>query len=432
MTPARTALVALVLAALAGCGACDTAPAGAVQDCSQTTVFAGKVKTDILFVIDDSGSMGEEQTNLASNLGVFIDRLASFAIEDDYQIGVITTDVDDFNGSTTFASGAGSGPEAGNPYPAGALVAVTQNAGGTGITGDLVYSPTLYPATNGWGGSRILVKGSGTLTQDFKANVLVGTWGSGKEQPFRAVQLALTDRIQDGTNAGFLRPAAKLAVVILSDEDDCSDSPPTDVAASTSEGNTECHTLDVKQNLLDSVPAFASFLQGPIQGEQRDAVVGAIVGVAPGTLDLACTTANVCTPSPPASCTTCCSTCFDRGDRFTWLLDAMGPARSRLASICDPSFANALYDLATAIMSDTLPLEGAPADWRMLVTRITRGDGSGVSCRIASASDSSAADVSAADAIYTPPQMGGPSLTYQNGCALSPGDKIDVSVVCAG
>jgi hypothetical protein len=338
-------------------------------------------------------------------------------IEDDYQIGVTTTDVENFNGSTQFA--------ANRPYPQGALVAVTP-----GSPGAFIYNATTYPATHGWGGTRILAKGSPTLQADFNANVRVGTSGSGKEQPFRAIELALNERIADGTNAGFLRSGARLAIFILSDEDDCSDSGHT-IATTDPPGNDQCHTLSIKQTQLDSVPDFATFLKGPIQGEQRDVVVGAVVGVAPVTLDLACTTTGVCGSPPPECVPNCCSTCFDRGDRHTWLLDAMGPARSRLASICDPSFAQALEDFATAIMSDTLPLEGAPADWRMLTASVAKATGT-VACRLASATDSAPADISAADAIYTPPQLGGPSLTFQGNCALSPGDRVDVNVICAG
>jgi hypothetical protein len=405
----RSAAVLFALALLPRC-ACDTVPSDAVQKCSTSQVFAGHVKTDILFVIDDSGSMSEEQANLSANLGAFIDRLASLPIQDDYQIAVTTTDVDDFGGGTNFTGG----PEAGNPYPRGAIVAVTQS-GGVGQPGDLVYDPAAFPSTNGWGGNRILPKGSATLIQDFKANVLVGIAGSGKEQPFRAIKMALTDRIQDGTNAGFLRPGAALAIIMASDEDDCSDShsPP----AVTS--NTACHNLTNKFTLLDPVADFAAFLQGPIQGEGRDTVVASIVGVAPGSLDLACVP------------TTCCTTAFDRGDRHVALLQAMGP-RARLASICDTSFSSSLADFANAIMSDTLPLEGTPADWHMLVASVTKAGGTKVACKIVS-SDASPTDLAAADAIYSAPQAGRPaSLTFQGNCSLSPGDLIDVGVVCAG
>jgi hypothetical protein len=414
--PWRSVAVLATLALLPRCS-CDTVPSDAVQKCNTAQVFAGHVKTDILFVIDDSGSMSEEQANLAANLGVFIDRLATLPIQDDYQIGVTTTDVDNFGGGTTFSPG--------HPYPAGALVAIAQDANGLGIPGSFIYDTATYPATNGWGGNRILPKGSPTLIRDFKANVLVGTVGSGKEQPFRAAKMALTDRILDGTNAGFLRPGAALAIIIASDEDDCSDSPPTDVNS-----NDACHDLTNKQTLLDPVASYASFLQAPIAGEQRDAVVASIVGVAPGTLDIACSTPTVCGPPPPPQCTSCCTTAFDRADRHVALLQAMGP-RSRLASICDASFASALSDFANAIMSDTLPLEGTPADWRMLVASVTKG-GVTVSCKIAP-SNATPADLAAADAIYSPPQAGLPaSLTFQGNCSLSPGDLIDVSVVCAG
>jgi hypothetical protein len=370
------------LALLPRC-ACDSPPADALERCSTSEVFAGKVKTDILFVIDDSGSMDEEQANLSANLGRFIDRLAALPIQDDYQIGVTTTDVEDFAGPPTFDGG----PEAGHPYPRGALVAVSQNTGGQGIPGDLIWD-----AVNGFGGSRILTKGSPTLIRDFKANVLVGTSGSGKEQAFRAIQLA---------------------IVVVTDEDDCSDSS----AGLTT--NDACHLLANKQTRLDSVAEFAAFLQGAIGGEVRDTVVAAIAGVAPGSLDLACVPA------------TCCTSAFDRSDRLVALAQAMGP-RGRLASICDPSFGTALEDFATAIMSQTMPLDGTPADWRMLVATVTKPGGAALPCRIVPL-EASVADRSAADAIYAGPQAGRPaSLTFQGNCALSPGDLVDVKVVCAG
>ena len=40
--------------------------------------------------------------------------------------------------------------------------------------------------------------------------------------PLYALKLAFNDRVSDGTNQGFLRDDALLAVVILTDEDDCS------------------------------------------------------------------------------------------------------------------------------------------------------------------------------------------------------------------
>jgi hypothetical protein len=50
----------------------------------------------------------------------------------------------------------------------------------------------------------------------------VGIGGPTDEQPLAAVSDALGPRVGDGTNAGFVRDDALLAVVVLTDEDDCS------------------------------------------------------------------------------------------------------------------------------------------------------------------------------------------------------------------
>lgn len=61
---------------------------------------------DILFVIDNSGSMGEEQATLAANFESFISVLERPEVEANYRIGVTTTD----NGNPYCGS---TGPEAG-------------------------------------------------------------------------------------------------------------------------------------------------------------------------------------------------------------------------------------------------------------------------------------------------------------------------------
>jgi hypothetical protein len=48
---------------------------------------------DILFVIDNSGSMGEEQAILAANIGSFIIVLEDDDVDANYRIGVTTTDM---------------------------------------------------------------------------------------------------------------------------------------------------------------------------------------------------------------------------------------------------------------------------------------------------------------------------------------------------
>lgn len=134
----------------------------------QTDVWqqSGLGKLDILFVVDDSCSMADEQASLAANFASFI--AAANQGNVDYHLGVTTTDL--------FRVG-----------------------------GRLVGSPT------------VLKSGTSGLAQAFARNVQVGTSGSGIEQAFEAAARALTEPLKSGANAGFLRADASLAVVIVTD-----------------------------------------------------------------------------------------------------------------------------------------------------------------------------------------------------------------------
>ncbi len=144
-------------------------------DSHQTDTFtqAAQPKTDVLFVIDDSGSMGEEQGLLANNARLFTNRADQF--HSDYHIAVVTTDMDD---------AAKSGKFQGSP--------------------------------------KIVTPGTNAATQ-FAATVRgLGTNGSGTERGMAAMFQALSDPLinDPAQNGGFLRADAKLAVVHVGDEDD--------------------------------------------------------------------------------------------------------------------------------------------------------------------------------------------------------------------
>lgn len=133
-------------------------------------------QADVLFVVDNSGSMSEEQALLGQNIGSFVQFAQQQAI--DYQIAVTTTDVD------TIFGGEG-GRMVGNPI---FLTPATANA-------NTVFANRV----NG-----------------------LGTGGSADEQGLEAAYLALSDPLINTDNAGFLRTDAALAVVIVSDEEDSS------------------------------------------------------------------------------------------------------------------------------------------------------------------------------------------------------------------
>lgn len=417
----HTTILLAALAALSGC-ACDAVPAGALQSCEVGAVVPEAVQTDILFVIDDSPSMEQEQANLRDNLSAFIDALVASPVANDFRIGVVSTSIDGFTLGGTTPQAYTAGPAADVPYPDGALVAIHQDGAGAGIAGDLIYDA----ATSTWGGARVLARGDGApatlaaLARDFKANVLLGTDGSGKEQPFRAARLALSDRLADA-NAGFLRPGARLAIFFLTDEDDCSDS----AAPQRTTSNIQCRATAQKfadPPEMDRVEDFVAFLNGPIDGELREVRVAAVAGFAPSSSDPAVLV--------PALCSTASGQASDEAERFAALAAAPGAPPTRLGSICSASFADTLRAFAEDLRPSSLPLAGAPADWRMLAVRLLKagGDPAGVTCAVAEAGTAAAG---AADAVYAPPGFGRPAqLTFQNACALGLGDRIDVRIVC--
>ena len=140
-------------------------PLGIQQD----AFTQGDSQVDILLVIDNSGSMGDEQAALAANFSAFMSSAASG--NGNWHIGVTTTDV--------FVE-----------------------------KGVLVRSPG-NPAT--------LTPTTPNVASLFSQKVQVGTGGSGFEQAFAAASLAVNSLNRNGANAGFLRPSAVLAIVIVTD-----------------------------------------------------------------------------------------------------------------------------------------------------------------------------------------------------------------------
>lgn len=388
-----------VLMALAACGGCDEVPSAAVTDCQ--AVGIASARTDILFVVDDSGSMEEEQATLAQNFQDFITQLAALPVANDYQIGITTTSVTNFDGTSVFPNAAVPGssparncPNIGRQYPAGALVAVDPASVAVYPT-DGVFVDTL---------PKIMVSGSPTLVQDFQTNVKVGICGSGKEQGLEAARLALSDRIADGKNVGLLRPGARLVVIVVSDEDDCTGNATT---------NAQCHDPAVKVTLTP-VQDYVTFLGGPIAGEVRSVLVAAIAGVDPAT-------------RLPALC----GTAFDSADRYAAWVSAFG-ANGLIDSICNASFRDTLVEIATLIGQE-VPLAQEPADWRLLTVSVAKPGGATIPCALGLAGAGGTPDV-----VYAPP-TGTRSATLTFGgagvsgtCTLQAGDQISLKILCAG
>jgi hypothetical protein len=157
---------------------------------------------DIVFVVDDSGSMAEEQSNLASNFPMFATVLQNYVNSDgehvDFRIAITTTGKDE---TTTLDLGA--------PFPP---MTITEH----GPDGAFVKN---CGVADGW-----LDNNTPNLGTALGCRANVGTGGASTEMPLLMAKHALSERVADGKNAGFIRADALLGVVMITDEDDSSSS----------------------------------------------------------------------------------------------------------------------------------------------------------------------------------------------------------------
>jgi hypothetical protein len=125
---------------------------------------------DILWVVDDSGSMTNQRQTLSNNFSRFLDELLALQVR--FQMGVISTNYNDrgtLRGTTKIITNATPNPR------------------------QVFLQNTTFPPSR----ARL-------------------------EQGLRMLELALTEPNRSGANAGFLRPNAALAVIVVTDEDDSS------------------------------------------------------------------------------------------------------------------------------------------------------------------------------------------------------------------
>jgi hypothetical protein len=175
-------------------------------------------QVDILYVVDNSNSMRNEQEALAAGFGSFIEEINN--TNTDFQIGVITTSFE-YDDATR---------------------------------GQLLGNPKIITKT-------------GDYVAMFEQRALVGVDGSGKEKGLEAAQYALSPLTT--ANAGFLRNDAFLLVVFVSDEEDCSD-------AGALEGldNKACY---LQKEELTPVSEFVLSFRD-IKSRADQVQIGAIVG----------------------------------------------------------------------------------------------------------------------------------------------------------
>ncbi len=158
---------------------------------------ASSGKTDVLFVIDNSLSMAEEQMRLISNIEHFI---ALFeALDFDYQLAVLSTDMST-GGSPCFLPAAQRPPNT----PEGACGYFAQGSGGLFDPDWRLITPDDLPSP----------------PEAFTTIAQVGVTGSAVEAGLESAYRALSPPLINGWNQGFLRTDAQLGLLFISDEDD--------------------------------------------------------------------------------------------------------------------------------------------------------------------------------------------------------------------
>lgn len=368
--------------------------------CQADEPLLGPQKTDILFVIDNSNSMSEEQAAIASELPSFIDELKrGNGLVQDFRVGVIT--------SSVYQRAELPGGEQTIDYP--------------------LQSGRLQPVPNADGSpseQRFLEDEDPELIPKFRRLVAQGTFGSGQEAPFEAVRLAITDLakqpIAEGGNREFFRQGSRLLVVVVTDEDDCSSTQrPPPVALTTDTSRDLCTEQSDRLTSVDEY--FRLFNRMPDgRGSSREVIWAAIAPVA--LSDKRAESTQDVTPSGTYVRNVDCPTSYGPGFRQREMASRFRPDLANLDSICKPSYRQSLVDIALlANTSQSLEVMSVP-DARLLQVRLTRADDTTVVCSTLNNG-----------LRYEPAEGGNPARVFFEGeCVRRPDDRfLSVRLLCA-
>lgn len=238
---------------------------------------------DLLLMVDDSGSMAEEQAALTAAFPRLARKLAEGDLDGDgiadfdpiasLRVGVVSSDM---------GVGGHSVPICDNSMFGDDGVLITEHRGR--VDGCATEHPAFLEYTPPGGLSE--------LQRELTCYATLGTEGCGFEQQLEAVLKATTpsdSRVRffdntlghagTGLNAGFLRDDAVRVVLLLSDEEDCSAENPDifDPGYSMTGLNRRC---DVHADQLWDTSRYRALAD--IASDPRDVIFAALVGVPPG------------------------------------------------------------------------------------------------------------------------------------------------------
>lgn len=255
----------------------------------QQSSTSTRVPIDILWVIDNSGSMETSQANLAANFASFITNFQNTNF--DYQIAVTTTEA----------------------YQSAAV-----------FGGDPSWSRFKDGNPSESSGVRIITPNTPNLDDVFQVNVSQGIAGDADERGLQSLEEILSNA--DNLADSFPRPGAFLAVIIMSDEEDFSHSGVENIQFNGSVPNT------VDDSRLTPVSYYTDFLDDLMEGRENY-MVNTI-----GIFDQACET-QLATQFTGRRIT----------ERYAEISDATGGVK---ASLCE-DFSDILSNISDTILQQT-------------------------------------------------------------------------------
>lgn len=177
---------------------------------------------DLLFVIDNSGSMQRDQQVLADSFSDFITNFTDKNLQ--YNIGIISTDTCPYDGTCTSQHWNPRNGTSASRYQgilnegSGSLLTRYDENGTFYSTAALVpavYSPLKFLA---WDSDSDPVVAKNLTITRFTNNSSLGITASGSEAPLSTIKAAIDKK--DLYNSGFFRAGAFTSVIIVTDEDE--------------------------------------------------------------------------------------------------------------------------------------------------------------------------------------------------------------------
>lgn len=330
----RTPLVLLALATVAlaasGCNEHPLAPLGDTLFVTGVDI-SPRLKSnavDILWVVDDSPSMREEQVELGARFEEFVGALSD--LQADFRMGVITTDLaDGFRLQT-------------EPGPVQSLNCFEPPIE-LAYCDDLELSQPFLEVSDYLVEDGVIASGVrvSDLAADFRCMASAGDCGTGFERGLEVLRGALGDDMLATANSGFIRDEAFLVVIFLTDEDDCSNNDAFNITR-----DADCYAAEQRGDLVP-VQEYYDFLVDLKNGEEEKILLAGIIGPDDGLEPQ--TFAELERDGPRFSCISELSTSDEAvdardGERYRELIELVG-SRGIEESICQGSFSTALTNI---------------------------------------------------------------------------------------